>query len=54
MKEFVFGKLIFSIVDSYKIMKQRIDNAQEICLFNEFTAKAVVYKSFLERKLNLR
>ena len=28
-------------------MKKRIDNETEICLFNEFTAKAVVYKSFL-------
>ena len=46
MKEIVFGKLNFNIVDSYKIMKQRIDNKKEICLFNEFTAKAVVYKSF--------
>ena len=47
MKEIVFGKLNFNIVDSYKIMKQRFDNEKEICLFNEFTAKAVVYKSFL-------
>lgn len=46
MKEIVFGKLNFNIVNSYKIMKQRIDNKKEICLFNEFTAKAVVYKSF--------
>ena len=28
-------------------MKKRIDNENEICLFNQFTAKAVVYKSFL-------
>ncbi len=47
MKEIVFGKLNFSIVDSYKVMKKRIDNETEICLFNEFAAKAVVYKSFL-------
>ena len=47
MKEIVFGKLNFSIVDSYKVMKKRIDNETEICLFNEFTAKAAVYKSFL-------
>ena len=46
MKEIVFGKLNFSIVDSYKVMKKRIDNETEICLFNEFAAKAVVYKSF--------
>lgn len=46
MKEIVFGKLNFSIVDSYKVMKKRIDNETEIYLFNEFAAKAVVYKSF--------
>ncbi len=46
MREIVFGKLNFNIVDSYKVMKKRIDNEKEICLFNEFTAKAVVYKSF--------
>ena len=28
-------------------MKKRIDSENEICLFNEFTAKAVIYKSFL-------
>lgn len=47
MKEIVFGKLNFNLVDSHKIMKQRIDNEKAICLFNEFTAKAVLYKSFL-------
>ena len=47
MKEIIFGKLNFNIVNSYKIMKQRIDNETEMCLFNEFAAKAVVYKSFL-------
>ena len=46
MKEIAFGNLGFSIVNSYKAMKSRIDNENEICLFNEFTATAVVYKSF--------
>ena len=46
LKEIAFGNLGFSIVNSYKAMKARIDNENEICLFNEFTAKAVVYKSF--------
>ena len=46
MKEIAFGNLGFSIVNSYKAMKTRIDNENEICLFNEFTDKAVVYKSF--------
>ena len=44
--EIVFGNLDFNIVDSYKIMKKRIDNEKEICLFNQFTAKAMVYRSF--------
>ena len=44
MKEIAFGGLDFNIVDSYKIMQARIDSKEQICLFGEFSAKAITYK----------
>ncbi len=45
MKEIAFGNLNFNIVDSYKVMKSRIDIKKEICLFNKFAAKAEVNRN---------
>lgn len=47
MKEIIFGGLNFSISNSYRTMKSRIDSDSSVCLFGEFAAKASVYKSLL-------
>ena len=44
MKEISFANLNFNIVDSYKDMKSRIENEENIRLFGEFDAKATVCK----------
>jgi hypothetical protein len=44
MNEIVFGNLNFKLIDSYKIMKARIDYNEKICLFGDFSANASVYK----------
>ena len=45
MKEIVFGNLNFPIANSYRTMKSRIENNLSVCLFGEFAAKILVYKS---------
>ena len=47
MKEIVLGGLNFSISNSYRIMKSRIKNCSCVSLFGEFSAKVLIYKSFL-------
>ena len=47
MKEIVFGGLNFSISNSYRTMQSRIKNCSSVSLFGEFSAKVLVYKSFL-------
>ena len=47
MKEIVFGGLNFSISNSYRTMKSRINNCSCVSLFGEFSAKVLIYKSFL-------
>lgn len=47
MKELVFGNLNFNIVNSYKVMRSRIDNGNTIVLFDDFSAKMFVRKTFL-------
>ena len=47
MKEIIFGGLDFPITNSYKIMKSRVEDGSSLCLFGEFSAKVLIYKSFL-------
>ena len=47
MKEISFGNLNYSVVNSYKIMRSRINSEAAICLFGEFTARVLIYRSFL-------
>ena len=46
MREIVFGNLNFNIVDSYRIMKSRINNEKRIYLFEKFPAKPTVCKTY--------
>ena len=46
MKKIIFGGLDFPIVNSYRAMKSRIDSDSSVCLFGEFAAKVLIYKSF--------
>ena len=47
MKEIIFGDLNFSIVNSYRVMKSRIDSNAKVRLFGEFIANVEVYKNFV-------
>lgn len=47
MKEIIFGDLNFSIVNSYRVMKSRIDSNAKVRLFGEFVANVEVYKNFV-------
>ena len=46
MKEIAFANLNFNIVNSYKIMRSRMNNLSTVFLFKEFEAKPFVYKCF--------
>ena len=54
MKEIDFGGLGFNIVNSYDLMKSRIDDKDNVCLFGKFTAKPRLIKRFLGANIEFK
>ena len=54
MKEISFGDLDFNIANSYDLMKSKIDDKDNVCLFGKFTAKPRLIKRLLGANIEFK